>query len=102
MLQATINDKTVSEISNITSEDDNDGTFIKDGAGSLKLTGDNSEFSGSAQIKKGILNYIADNDTDSYFKGSTTISADGTLQATINDKTVSEISNIYKRRQRNT
>ena len=84
VLQATINDKTVSEISNIISENAGDGTFIKQGAGSLKLTGDNSEFSGSAQIKEGVLNYIADNNTDSYFKGSTTISADGTLQATIN------------------
>ena len=94
VLQATINDKTVSEISNIISENAGVGTFIKDGAGSLKLTGNNSTFSGKTQIKEGVLNYIADNDTDSYFKGSTTISADGTLQATINDKTVSEISNI--------
>ena len=83
-LQATINESAGENqtIANIKSENDADGTFIKQGAGSLKLTGDNSEFSGSAQIKEGILNYIADNNTDSYFKGSTTISADGTLQAT--------------------
>ena len=85
VLQATINDKTVSEISNIISENAGDGTFIKQGAGSLNLTGNNSTFSGETQIKEGVLNYIADNDTDSYFKGSTTISADGTLQATINE-----------------
>ena len=85
VLQATINDKTVSEISNIISENAGDGTFIKDGAGSLNLTGNNSTFSGETQIKEGVLNYIANNDTDSYFKGSTTISADGTLQATINE-----------------
>ena len=85
MLQATINDKTVSEISNIISENAGVGTFIKDGAGSLNLTGNNSTFSGETQIKEGVLNYIADNDTDSYFKGSTIISADGTLQATINE-----------------
>ena len=84
-LQATINDKTVSEISNIISENAGVGTFIKDGAGSLKLTGNNSTFSGETQIKEGVLNYIANNDTDSYFKGSTIISADGTLKATINE-----------------
>ena len=84
-LQATINDKTVSEISNIISENAGVGTFIKDGAGSLNLTGNNSTFSGETQIKEGVLNYIANNDTDSYFKGSTTISADGTLKATINE-----------------
>ena len=95
-LQATINESAGENqtIANIKSENDGNGTFIKQGAGSLKLTGDNSEFSGSAQIKKGILNYIADNDTDSYFKGSTTISADGTLKTTVNQGITSEISNI--------
>ena len=95
-LQATINESAGENqtVANIKSENDGNGTFIKQGAGSLKLTGDNSEFSGSAQIKEGVLNYIADNDTDSYFKGSTTIGADGTLKTTVNQGITSEISNI--------
>ena len=84
-LQATINENVNNQtITNIISENAGDGTFIKDGAGTLNLEGNNSTFSGETQIEEGVLNYIADNNTDSYFKGSTTISADGTLQATIN------------------
>lgn len=63
------------------------GTFIKSGEGTLNLGGKNSDFSGIAEIQTGILNYIADNDTDRLFgvDSTTSIFKDAQFNININE-----------------
>lgn len=60
------------------------GEFIKSGQGALNLGGNNSAFEGKTQIQTGILNYIADNDTDRLFGVDSTTSISDGAQFNIN------------------
>ena len=63
------------------------GTFIKSGEGTLNLGGNNSAFKGETQIQTGILNYVADNDTDRLFgvNSTTSIVKDARFDININE-----------------
>ena len=60
------------------------GALNKTGEGTLNLGGDNSAFEGETQIQTGILNYIADNDTDRLFGVNSTTSIFKGAQFNIN------------------
>lgn len=60
------------------------GALNKTGEGTLNLGGDNSAFEGKTQIQTGILNYIADNDTDRLFGVNSTTSIFKGAQFNIN------------------
>lgn len=60
------------------------GMLNKTGEGTLNLGGDNSDFSGNTTITNGILNYIADNDTDRLFGVNSTTSISDGAQFNIN------------------
>lgn len=60
------------------------GALNKTGEGTLNLGGDNSAFEGKTQIQTGILNYIADNDTDRLFGVNSTTSIFKDAQFNIN------------------
>lgn len=60
------------------------GALNKTGEGTLNLGGKNSDFSGNAEIQTGILNYIADNDTDRLFGVDSTTSIFNGAQFNIN------------------
>ena len=70
------------------------GKFIKSGQGALNLGGNNSGFTGTAQINAGSLNYLADNNTDNYFSGATEISENAELNLTINDGISNNVNEI--------
>ena len=63
------------------------GALNKTGEGTLNLGGDNSAFKGKTQIQTGILNYIADNDTDRLFgvNSTTSIFKDARFDININE-----------------
>ena len=63
------------------------GTFNKTGSGTLSVTGDQSGFSGIANINGGILNFNKTTTTDKFFAGITNVNANSTLEYTtgIND-----------------
>lgn len=63
------------------------GALNKTGEGTLNLGGDNSAFEGKTQIQTGILNYIADNDTDRLFgvNSTTSIVKDARFDININE-----------------
>ena len=65
-------------LQNVAAGKDGSGTVIKNGAGQLNLTGDNSGFGGITQINSGTLYYLADSTTDKYLGGSTELTAEGT------------------------
>ena len=65
-------------LQNVAAGKDGSGTVIKNGAGQLNLTGDNSGFGGITQINSGTLYYLADSTTDKYLGGSTELTAKGT------------------------
>lgn len=50
------------------------GALNKTGEGTLNLGGDNSAFNGNAEIAAGVVNYVADNDTDGLFGENSTTS----------------------------
>ena len=60
------------------------GALNKTGEGTLNLGGNNSAFEGKTQIQTGILNYIADNDTDRLFGVNSTTSIVKDAQFNIN------------------
>ena len=60
------------------------GMLNKTGEGTLNLGGNNSAFEGKTQIQTGILNYIADNDTDRLFGVNSTTSIFKGAQFNIN------------------
>lgn len=60
------------------------GALNKTGEGTLNLGGNNSAFEGKTQIQTGILNYIADNDTDRLFGVNSTTSISDGAQFNIN------------------
>lgn len=63
------------------------GALNKTGEGTLNLGGDNSAFEGETQIQTGILNYIADNDTDRLFgvNSTTSIFKDARFDINVNE-----------------
>ena len=63
------------------------GALNKKGEGTLNLGGNNSAFEGKTQIQTGILNYIADNDTDRLFgvNSTTSIVKDARFDININE-----------------
>lgn len=63
------------------------GALNKTGEGTLNLGGNNSAFEGKTQIQTGILNYIADNDTDRLFgvNSTTSIVKDARFDININE-----------------
>lgn len=63
------------------------GALNKTGEGTLNLGGNNSAFEGKTQIQTGILNYIADNDTDRLFgvDSTTSIFKDAQFNININE-----------------
>lgn len=65
-------------LQNVAAGKNGSGTVIKNGAGQLNLTGDNSGFGGITQIYSGTLYYLADSTTDKYLGGSTELTAEGT------------------------
>ena len=69
------------------------GTFNKTGSGTLSVTGDQSGFSGIANINGGILNFNKTTTTDKFFAGITNVNANSTLEYTtgINDTLIRKI-----------
>lgn len=59
------------------------GLFEKTNGGNINLTGNNSLFTGTANIKDGSVTYIANNTTSHYFEGNTYIDSDAELIANI-------------------
>ena len=57
-----------------------DGNFFKSGDGAVKISYDNSGFSGKVKIENGKLIYEKIRNKDSYVSGETEISADGELE----------------------
>ena len=61
-----------------------EGSIVqKSGGGELVLSGDNSDFKGSAKINAGTLTYKADSNNNKYFSGATTIASDAYLVADV-------------------
>lgn len=61
-----------------------EGSIVqKSGGGELVLSGDNSDFKGSAKINAGTLTYKADSNDNKYFSGTTTIASDASLVADV-------------------
>lgn len=61
-----------------------EGSIVqKSGGGELVLSGDNSDFKGSAKINAGTLTYKADSNDNKYFSGATTIASDASLVANV-------------------
>ena len=61
-----------------------EGSIVqKSGGGELVLSGDNSDFKGSAKINAGTLTYKADSNNNKYFSGATTIASDASLVADV-------------------
>ncbi len=79
-------------VSNISSSADGLGTFNKTGDGVLSLVGDNSGFSGTANVSEGTLKYVANDASDKYFSGNTVIT--GILEAEIAQGISTTVSNI--------
>lgn len=71
------------------------GALNKTGEGALNLGGDNSAFEGKTQIQTGILNYIADNDTDRLFGVNSTTSIFKGAQFNININENIENQTLY-------
>ncbi len=61
-----------------------EGSIVqKSGGGELVLSGDNSDFKGSAKINAGTLTYKADSNDNKYFSGATTIASEASLVADV-------------------
>ncbi len=58
-------------------------SFVKQGSGELTLSGANQSFSGNTSVENGKLIYKADSNTDSYFRGTTTIADEAIFEANI-------------------
>lgn len=71
------------------------GALNKTGEGTLNLGGNNSAFEGKTQIQTGILNYIADNDTDRLFGVNSTTSIFKGAQFNININENIENQTLY-------
>ena len=75
------------------SETDGAGTFIKAGEAELTITGDNSAFSGTAQIQQGVANYVQ-SDGSSYFGGDTQVYDGAKFVYTSNNDGVSNVETL--------
>ena len=92
-LEVSVSASTTNQsVSNISSSADGAGTFNKTGDGVLSLVGDNSGFSGTANVNAGTLKYVADDASDKYFSGNTVIT--GILEAEIAQGISTTVSNI--------
>ena len=63
-----------------------EGLFDKSGGGNINLTGNNSEFTGTANINEGSVTYQATSNSSSYFNTATNIGEGATLIADINKR----------------
>ena len=78
IINQNIANQTVSNISGV------EGSIVqKSGGGELVLSGDNSDFKGSAKINAGTLTYKADSNDNKYFSGATTIASEAYLVADV-------------------
>lgn len=78
IINQDIANQTVSNISGVAGS-----SFNKQGAGDLTISGDSSNFAGTANVENGTLIYLADNTSDRYFGGNTVISEGATLEANV-------------------
>ena len=58
-------------------------TIYKQGLGDLTISSDNSKFEGTVELEEGKLTYLADNVSDKYVKGNTSISDGATIEAKV-------------------
>ena len=78
IINQNIANQTVSNISGV------EGSIVqKSGGGELVLSGDNSDFKGSAKINAATLTYKADSNDNKYFSGATTIASEAYLVADV-------------------
>lgn len=70
------------------------GTLNKDGSGEIRLTGNNSAFTGDANIDEGSLTYVYSSTSDSYFGGNTILDNDAILNVSVASGLTAEIKNI--------
>lgn len=68
------------------------GTLDKAGSNKLVLSGDNSQFTGTANIKEGEVEFTSSSSSDRYLNGTTNISEDGIL--TLNTGVNTAVSNL--------
>ena len=69
--------------------------FVKQGAGTLNATGDNSGFYGKVSIEEGILNYVQ-TDTSKYFGGETSIGENTKFMYTSNNDGANNVETVSK------
>ena len=69
------------------------GEFIKQGSGSMILSGSNSNFKGSTYINEGTINY-SQTSNSSYFGGKTNISENAKLQYTSNNNGTNNVETL--------
>ena len=69
--------------------------FVKQGAGTLNATGDNSGFYGKVSIEEGILNYVQ-TDTSKYFGGETSIGENTKFLYTSNNDGTNNVETVSK------
>lgn len=65
-------------LKNVSGDEDGNGTITKKGAGTLLLEGNNSGFGGVTTINEGAVKYIANDENDRYFGGSTNLAGEKT------------------------
>ena len=65
-------------LKNVSGDEDGNGTITKKGAGTLLLEGNNSGFGGVTTINEGAVKYIANDENDRYFGGSTNLAGENT------------------------
>ena len=65
-------------LKNVSGDEDGNGTITKKGAGTLLLEGNNSGFGGVTTINEGAVKYIANDENDRYFGGSTNLAGANT------------------------
>ena len=65
---------------NIRSVAQGNGTFVKNGAGAVNVTGTNAGFSGTTELNEGKITYNKTAEADSYFSGTTNVNTGATLE----------------------
>ena len=86
-------------LKNVSGDEDGNGTITKKGAGTLLLEGNNSGFGGVTTINEGAVKYIANDENDRYFGGSTNLAGENTnltfeISQSIENQNVSNIRGV--------
>ena len=86
-------------LKNVSGDEDGNGTITKTGAGILLLEGNNSGFGGVTTINEGAVKYIANDENDRYFGGSTNLAGENTnltfeISQSIENQNVSNIRGV--------